>query len=513
MTQTPPEEHERGRARQLVSAGIALNSELTLDGVLERLVESAAGLTEARFAALGVLDPSHQRLERFITFGLDGEARARIGDLPTGRGILGVLIDEAVPLRLADLMSDPRAVGFPAAHPPMHSFLGVPVLLRGIVYGNLYLTEKEGGGEFTLEDEDLVVALAAQAAVAIENARLYDSSTRWLRQLEAMNMIANENVREPDLGRVLQLIAVQARELLQARLMLIGLSEGDTIRIGGADGDGAGELLGRPLPATSTLVRRVFDHGSSRIDSIVDDPAVDQTFARRYGLTSALYAPLQVSGRTVGLVCAFDKQSRPRHFSDDDLRLLEALAARAAAAVDLRQNVSRETVRAILHAQEQERTRLARELHDETGQALTSILLGLKPLEPHVGAEALQPLRKLIGQALDDVRRLAVELRPAILDDFGLVPALERLAHSLETRSALAGQLHNDADRRQPPTKRTRDSALPDRPGSTRERRQARRRHARVYPPRRARRHRRAHRSKTTASATQATTSPTTGSA
>jgi two-component system sensor histidine kinase DevS len=186
--------------RRLVEAGIALSSELSLDALLQRLVEIAAGLSGARYAALGVLDPSRTHLERFVTTGLDAAAHAAIGDLPTGRGILGVLIRDATPLRLHDLNEDPRAVGFPLNHPPMRSFLGVPLALRGVAYGNLYLTEKRDGEDFTPEDEESVLVLATQAAVAIENARLYEASTRWSSQLESLNEVADALITEFDLG-------------------------------------------------------------------------------------------------------------------------------------------------------------------------------------------------------------------------------------------------------------------------------------------------------------------------
>jgi len=143
---------EADRLRTLLETGIAISSELSLDAVLERIVEAAARLTGARYAALGVIDPSGSALERFVTTGLDEQGVAAIGDPPHGRGILGVLIREALPLRLHDLREDPRSVGFPPNHPSMHSFLGVPILLRGVAYGNLYLTEKPDGEDFTAED-------------------------------------------------------------------------------------------------------------------------------------------------------------------------------------------------------------------------------------------------------------------------------------------------------------------------------------------------------------------------
>src|SRR6266545_988488 len=184
MALTPAED----RLRALFDATVALTSELSLDSLLKKLVETASALTGARYAALGVIDEAGVGLERFVTTGLEPEAHAAIGELPRGRGILGVLIREARPLRLRDLSEDPRSVGFPPNHPPMRSFLGVPILLRGVAYGNLYLTEKEGG-DFSDEDEELVTLLASQAAVAVENARLYESATQWSRQLEALHEV------------------------------------------------------------------------------------------------------------------------------------------------------------------------------------------------------------------------------------------------------------------------------------------------------------------------------------
>ena len=174
-----------GRLRALFAAGVAVTSELSLDALLHRLVEAAAELTGARYAALGVIGTTGLELEQFVTHGIDDALRAEIGALPHGRGILGVLIRDEKPLRLHDLADDRRSVGFPPGHPRMRSFLGVPILLRGVAYGNLYLTEKQHGEDFTDEDEELVTLLAGQAAVAIENARLYETATRWgLQPLE-----------------------------------------------------------------------------------------------------------------------------------------------------------------------------------------------------------------------------------------------------------------------------------------------------------------------------------------
>jgi signal transduction histidine kinase len=424
------------RLRVLVDTGIALSSELSLDALLQQLVEKAALLTGARYAALGVIDQTGTALERFLTTGIDAETHAAIGELPQGRGILGVLIREAKPLRLASLGSDPRSVGFPANHPPMQTFLGVPILLRGVAYGNLYLAEKHSGDEFTDEDEELIQLLAAQAAVAIENTRLYETSTRWLHHLESLNEIGEALAGELELEPLLGLVARRLRSLVQARIVLIALPEpgSDRLRISAADGEGSDAygLVGMDLELGGSKTGRVLQRGrSERVDSVLDDPEIDQQVARRMGIRSALYVPLFVGTRAIGVVVAHDKLGSTSSFTDEDVRLAESLATRAATAVELSERVSRDAVRRVVEAQENERARLARELHDETGQALTSILLGLKSLDDRVetdeGRAAVAELRELVVSTLQDVRRLAVELRPAALDDFGLVPAIERL--------------------------------------------------------------------------------------
>src|SRR5437660_8333984 len=222
------------RLRVLVETGIAINSELSLDGVLERIVEAAARVTDAHYAALGVIDRAGTGLERFVTYGMTEEVEKQIGDPPHGRGILGVLIRDARNLRLHDLSEHPRSVGFPPGHPPMHTFLGVPILLRGVAYGNLYLTEKQDG-DFTEEDEELVKLLAAQAAVAVENARLYESATAWSQQLESLNEVGAALVGELELDPLLDLIASRLRELIGARLVAIAREAGSELRVSAAD--------------------------------------------------------------------------------------------------------------------------------------------------------------------------------------------------------------------------------------------------------------------------------------
>jgi signal transduction histidine kinase len=430
------------RLRALVDTGIAINSELSLDGVLERIVEAAAQVTGARFAALGVIDPSGAGLERFVTHGVDDETRTTIGSPPHGRGILGVLIHDATPLRLHDLGEDPRSVGFPPGHPPMRTFLGAPILLRGVAYGNLYLTEKEGGADFTGEDEDLLQLLAAQAAVAIENARLYESATAWSQQLESLNEVGAALVGELELEPLLDLVVSRLRQLIGARLVAIALPAGEALRVAAADGEGADDLAAIAWLERDSKTGRVLERGrSQRVDSLFEDPEVDQDVARRLGVTTGLYVPLLIRERPIGVLVVHDKLGRDPRFSSGDLRVAEQFALRASIAVDLSRRVARDALRRVLEGQELERRRLARELHDETGQALTSILLGLRAVEDAGGADevgaALGNLRDLVVATLQDVRRLAVQLRPKALDDFGLAAALERLAQTFAEGSGV----------------------------------------------------------------------------
>jgi len=435
------------RLRGLLDAGIALTGELSLDGVLQKIVETAAELTGARYAALGVIDPSGRGLERFVVTGLDTETIERIGHEPQGRGILGVLIDDAKPLRLENLADDPHSVGFPPGHPAMRTFLGVPILQRGVAYGNLYLTEKAGGELFTEEDEELTTLLAAQAAVAVENARLYESATRWLRQLESLNEILDAIVSEVELPRLLELVAGRLSELVHARLVLIALPgpDGDLV-IRTVAGEVDEELVGLQLERRGSKSGLVLERRrSERVDSMVEDLEVDQDAGRRLRARTGLFVPMLLRGRPIGVLSAHDKDGDDPRFTDEDLRLAETFAARVAVAVDLSERVARDALRRVVGAQELERRRLARELHDETGQALTSILLGLKEVEAAKSEEesraAAAGLRELVVTTLQDVRRLAVELRPSALDDFGLVPALERLADTYREQTGLDVQL------------------------------------------------------------------------
>src|SRR5215208_4344489 len=251
--------HER--YERLLEAGVALAAELSLPAALQRIVQLAAELTDARYGALGVVGRDGVITE-FITTGVSDAERAAIDHIPVGRGILGVLIDDARPLRLHDLAEDPRSVGFPANHPPMRSFLGAAVTARGQVYGNLYMTEKRDGADFDTDDERALILLATQAGVAIENAYLYEQAQDRARRLEAVRAITTSILAGTDTGELLSLVVGQARELVGADLATLALPAGtDRLVIEAADGLLADELQGTTFPASGSVTGEVLRTG------------------------------------------------------------------------------------------------------------------------------------------------------------------------------------------------------------------------------------------------------------
>jgi signal transduction histidine kinase len=423
------------RVRHLAEAIVAIGSETSLEDVLQETVETAARLVGARYGALGVLDRTGSRLERFITSGIDEETRARIGDVPGGHGVLRVLLREARPLRLADVTKSPHFMGFPAGHPPMRSFLGVPIFVRDVVYGDLYLAGKEGG-EFTEADEEIVTLLAAQTAITIERVRIHQAVVHWVHQLEALNEVTLGVLEERDVSRLLSLVARRLRELVGARRVLLSVpNPSGGLRVAAAEGEGVADLIGSVVRSESKGARALARGKSERIDSLLEDPEVDQVSARRAGGLTALVVPLVFRQKAIGVISAFNKDGPDPRFTDDDLRLAEAFSTRAALAVHLSERVERETLDAILDAQEAERSRIARELHDETGSALSGILLGLTAIDgaPTLpeARQASAALRETARATLEHVARLAFELRPSALDEFGLGPALKDLGDGL----------------------------------------------------------------------------------
>ena len=436
------------RLRELATANVAVGSEASLDDVLQKTVDVAARLVASRYAALGVLDRTGSHLERLFTTGIDDTTRARIGDLPSDHGVLRVLLREARPVRVADVTKEPQFFGFPPWHPRMRSFLGVPIFVRGVVFGDLYLAEKDGG-EFTEEDEELATLLAAQTGITIEKVQIHEGAAHWIRQLEALDELTRSVLEERDVSRLLKVVARRVRELVSARAVLISLpAPSGHLRVAVADGEGVADLLGYEVPSESKHARVLARGRSERVDSLLTDPEVDQVFANRVGGVTALLIPLVFHEKAMGVVSAFNKSGPDPRFTDDDVRLAEALGTRAALAVHLSERVARETVDAILEAQEAERSRIAWELHDETGSALTALLLGLAAIDGAAtlpeARQASTALRQNARSTLENVGRLAFALRPPALDEFGLVSALKALGGGLEEQGGPRVELEVD---------------------------------------------------------------------
>jgi len=426
-----------GILRRLLEVGRTLVCELDPEVVLDRILDEARDITGARYAALGVLNEERTELERFLTKGIDPVTHRAIGDLPRGRGVLGALIEDPRPLRLDDVDEHPQSYGFPAGHPSMHSFLGVPILIRGRAWGNLYLTEKDGG-PFTAEDEEAALLLAQWAATAIENARLYESSERGrheaeraVRSLEAARDIADAVGGIPDLERVLELIVKRGRALVEARTVLIMLRDGRDLEVAATAGHVSG-AKGRRLPLEGSTSGRVLERGRpERISDVTTQLRIAVQDLGVTGARTALLVPMLHHGAGVGVLAAFDRGDNGDEFSAADEQLLRTFAASAANAVVLNQSVTADRLRSAIVAADAERARWARELHDETLQALGGLRVllasALRRDDADVRGQAMRQAIEDVELEIDNLRGIITDLRPSLLDDLGLFPAIEAL--------------------------------------------------------------------------------------
>jgi signal transduction histidine kinase len=423
--------------RRLLDIGRGLVAKLDLEEVLDDILRVAREITGARYAAVGILNEERTGLGRFIAVGIDPETRAAIGALPSGRGVLGVLIDDPRPLRTADVGAHPRSYGFPEGHPPMDSFLGVPILIRGEPWGNLYLTEKEGG-EFTEADEEAVIILADWAATAISNARLYETSERRraeleraVRGLEATRDVATAIGAAPGIDRVLELIVKRGRALVNAHTVLIMLREGDALVIAASAGHGV-DARGVRLPIHESTSGQVLERG--RAERITDVASRLRIAPSELGVPdahTALLVPMTYRGESLGIMAAFDRGSDRGAFSEEDEQLLLTFAATAANAVAMAQSVEADRLRSAMSAADAERRRWARELHDETLQAFGGLRLllasALQRGDPQENEPAMREAIEEIETAIGNLRAIITDLRPSALDDLGLKAALSAL--------------------------------------------------------------------------------------
>jgi signal transduction histidine kinase len=450
---TPLAKNELGRDQlaRLLDLGRRLVAELDLEVVLGQVLEAARELTGARYAALGILDQDKRELERFLFVGIDEETRARIGPLPRGHGLLGELIRNPEPLRLSRISDHPRSYGFPAGHPPMTTFVGAPVMIRGEVFGNLYLTDK-AGDEFDEADEEMLVVLSEWAAIAIENARLYQGAEdrrmdleRAVRGLEATVSLSRELGGESDLDRVLELTAKRGRALVDARAVLILLDADSELTVAEFAGDGPAGLRGVAVEPDDALLE-VMDAGTSRRWS-----GATLRFLDALGLDAAsvLLVPLRTRGRANGAIVALDRLGRPE-FSRDDELVLGSFGSAAAAAVAVTQALETEKLELSIHASEGERGRWARELHDETLQELGALKVmqesAVQTNEPEVMRRSLVGATEQVEGVIAGLERMITELRPAALDRLGIEAAIESLIATLRERDPLRIDADFDLD-------------------------------------------------------------------
>ncbi|WP_176732012.1 GAF domain-containing sensor histidine kinase [Micromonospora rhizosphaerae] len=400
----------RERLRALLDAVVGIGSDLDLRITLQRIVQSACELVGAEYGALGVIGPDRM-LHDFVIHGISPELHAKIGELPHGRGVLGLLIDDPRPLRMPDITQHPKSYGFPKHHPPMHSFLGVPVRIRDHVFGNLYLAEKQGAAEFTEDDEEIVVALAAAAGVAIENARLYALAhrrERWLAATAEITSVLLGEVRRTD---ALTLVARRAREVAEAELALVLLYDEDagqfTVEVADGADERARELVGAVLPADETTFAGSV---TERRHELLDNLALAAPWPAPVVAGPAVVSPLAAADILHGVLVI---AHRPDHgpTGEDDVALLNSFAGQAALAMERARGQEERELLVVL----EDRERIARDLHDVVIQRLFATGLQLQSAAPmNVRPEAAKRINAAVDDldaTIRDIRRTIFELR------------------------------------------------------------------------------------------------------
>ncbi|WAU79818.1 GAF domain-containing protein [Streptomyces sp. Qhu-G9] len=395
---------------RLLEAVLGVGSDLELRATLQRIVDNAAGLTDARYAALGVLAPGDHGLAEFCTTGLPEAERARIGHPPDGRrGLLGVLVREPAPLRLTDLAADPRSCGMPSGHPEMHSFLGVPVRVEDEVYGNLYLTEKRGG-PFTAEDEQVARLLATQAGIAIGNARLYETARRRERWIEGAAAVTTALLTGEAAADALMTVAERARVLAGAAagVILQPTDEGGMEIVTASALDGPDGLVGTTIAPGSSVLEQLLGGEPVFVEDSATDPRMTTPVRHRFGPSMLL--PLQAGGRLIGTL-ALPRRRGDRPYTSAEKLLATQFASQAALALVLADAQQGRERLAVF----EDRDRIARDLHDlvvqrlfATGMMLESTLRRAAAEEQDAGVHAT------LGRAVDELRSTVQEVRTAI---------------------------------------------------------------------------------------------------
>lgn len=451
-------EHLERHLGALVEAGMILASELELDALLQRIADLSREVIGARYAAVGVLG-TDGKLTRFIHSGIDQPTVDLIGHLPDGHGVLGALVEERRPLRLREISEHQRSSGFPEHHPPMHSFLGVPIVVGDRIFGRLYLTEKRDAAEFTKDDERIALTLASQAGVALENARLYDEIqsrsaelVKRVSELSSVERVGDLLISGGSISEVLRSTTEEAVALTGASrgsLLLLDESTGELI---------VNQIVGTPSPANDIGTKLL--PGSSKahcvlarrkaeiVENLSGDPEIHKETIRRLGNPrSGAFVPLIVGPRGLGTLAVYDRDDK-RPFSPDDLAILQILANQAAIALEHDRLTKALRDLAVL----EERERIAKELHDGVIQSIYSVGLTLQGSvsllrkDPDLANKRIDQAIAELDNVVRDVRSYIFELRPHAVEEKGLADAVIELVKDLEvnTLAHTSVDLHPD---------------------------------------------------------------------
>ncbi|WP_394298668.1 GAF domain-containing sensor histidine kinase [Streptomyces rimosus] len=394
------------RVPQLLEAMRTVGAGLDLHITLDRIVETAAELADARYAAIGIIDESREGLSDFVTYGVSAADRARIGALPDGhKGLLGALIHDPKALRLADLTQDVRSAGFPPGHPPMRTFLGVPIRVQGEIFGNLYLTEKRGGGEFSEGDLHMVRVLATEAGIAIGNARMYAATRQRERWIDGSVAVTTALLAGSDVDDALAVVAEQARKLADsaAGIVLLPTDDGG-LEIVAASADDPAGLVGTQMPPESPVAAQLLAGEPVFVEDSATDPRMVTDVAPRFGPSMML--PLKSGGRVLGTL-ATPRARGARPFSAAERTLATQFAAQAALALVLA-DAQRDRERLAVY---EDRDRIARDLHDLVIQRLFATGMMLESAQRRAVVPEVQ---EGIGKAVDELDVTIQEIRTAI---------------------------------------------------------------------------------------------------
>ncbi|MQA93959.1 MAG: GAF domain-containing protein [Streptosporangiales bacterium] len=424
----------RDRVHALLEAVVTVGSELDLESVLRKIVRTATTLVDARYGALGVIGDGG-RLIQFVPVGVSEEEITRIEHWPHGEGLLGLLIKEPSPLRFDDISEHPESYGFPEGHPSMHSFLGVPIRIRGDVFGNLYLTEKTGGQGFDEDDEIIVTALAAAAGVAIENARLYAETRRRETWLEASSEVTTRLMLGDQAGEVLALVVTRARQMGDASVAALALpsQDGANLVIEVADGENAEELRGASVPVGASMLGLVFRTGESRL--IADRERGTPTGLGALEAGPRMAVPLGTAETRRGVLVLGKKEGRAP-FTGGTARMLYAFAGQAAVAIEVAEARADADRLIVL----EDRDRIAKDLHDVVIQRLFATAMTLmSTLRLIDRPEAAARVRSAVDELDGTIREIRSTIFALQTPQAGTVSLRARLMDVVETAAVTLG--------------------------------------------------------------------------